>query len=95
MGQVQPGQVLVVSGAAGSIGSIVCQVSIQLLNDFIVLTIHIYLDRLVKIIGAKVIGIAGSTEKCNWLIDELGIDAAYNYKDVGWQAKFEAEVGNL
>lgn len=27
-----------------------------------------------------VVGIAGSEEKCNWLINDLGFDAAVNYK---------------
>ncbi|MDG1462298.1 MAG: NADP-dependent oxidoreductase [Gammaproteobacteria bacterium] len=31
--------------------------------------------------AAKVIGIAGSDEKCAWLIKELGFDAAINYKN--------------
>ena len=35
--------------------------------------------------GARVIGIAGGPEKCRWLTDELGFDAAIDYKseDVG------------
>ena len=31
--------------------------------------------------GAKVIGIAGSKEKCDWLTQEAGFDHAINYKD--------------
>ncbi len=30
--------------------------------------------------AAKVVGIAGSPEKCAWIVDELGFDAAINYK---------------
>lgn len=48
-----------------------------------------------KILGAKVIGIAGAEDKCKWLVEELGIDAAYNYKDKDWKAKFRKEVGYL
>ncbi len=33
-----------------------------------------------KIKGCRVVGIAGSDEKCNWLTQELGFDAAVNYK---------------
>lgn len=33
-----------------------------------------------KIKGCRVVGIAGSDEKCRWLTDELGFDAAINYK---------------
>ena len=30
--------------------------------------------------GCRVIGIAGSDEKCTWLVDELGIDGAINHR---------------
>jgi NADPH-dependent curcumin reductase len=30
--------------------------------------------------AAIVVGLAGSTEKCSWLVDELGFDAAVNYR---------------
>lgn len=33
-----------------------------------------------KNLGLTVIGIAGSDAKCDWLIKELGFDAAINYK---------------
>jgi NADPH-dependent curcumin reductase len=37
--------------------------------------------QLAKIKGAeKVVGIAGTEEKCRWLTDDLGFDAAVNYK---------------
>jgi len=75
VGQVKAGQTLVVSGAAGATGSMVCQIG--------------------KILGAKVIGIAGNADKCKWLVEELGIDKAYNYKEKDWQTKFKKEVGYL
>merc|ERR1711892_322537 len=53
------GETLVVSGAAGAVGSLVGQLG--------------------KIHGCKVIGFAGTDEKCNWL-KEIGFDHAYNYK---------------
>jgi NADPH-dependent curcumin reductase CurA len=61
----QPGETLVVSAAAGAVGSIVGQIG--------------------KIRGCRVIGIAGGAEKCRWITEELGFDAAINYKseDVG------------
>ena len=31
-------------------------------------------------LGARVIGIAGGAEKCSWLIDELGVDLALDYR---------------
>jgi NADPH-dependent curcumin reductase CurA len=60
VGQPKPGETLVVSGAAGAVGSLVGQIG--------------------KIKGCRVVGIAGSDEKCRWLTEELGFDAAVNYK---------------
>lgn len=54
------GETIVVSGAAGSVGSLVGQ--------------------LAKADGLRVVGVAGSEEKCTWLTDELGFDGAINYK---------------
>lgn len=31
--------------------------------------------------AAPVVGVAGSAEKCAWLVDELGFDAAVNYRE--------------
>ncbi len=36
--------------------------------------------QIAKIKGCSVIGMAGSAEKCAWLTDDLGFDAAINYK---------------
>jgi len=61
VGSLQPGDTVVVSGAAGATGSSVGQIA--------------------KASGAGVvIGIAGSDEKCALLVDELGFDAAINYR---------------
>jgi NADPH-dependent curcumin reductase len=59
------GETLVVTAAAGSVGSLVCQIG--------------------KKLGLKVVGIAGGREKCDWLLQECGVDAAIDYKaeDVG------------
>lgn len=54
------GETIVVSGAAGSVGSLVGQ--------------------LAKADGLHVIGVAGDDEKCDWIVNELGFDAAINYK---------------
>jgi NADPH-dependent curcumin reductase len=59
IGKPKAGETLVVSGAAGAVGSLVGQIG--------------------KIAGCRVIGIAGSDEKCAWLT-ELGFDATINYK---------------
>jgi NADPH-dependent curcumin reductase len=37
-------------------------------------------SQLAKILGLRVIGIAGSAAKCDWLMNEAGIDAAINYR---------------
>ena len=60
IGKPKPGEKLFVSGAAGSVGSIVGQIG--------------------KAEGLRVIGTAGSDDKCRWLEDELGFDKAINYK---------------
>lgn len=39
--------------------------------------------QIAKIKGCRVIGSAGSDEKCQWLLDEAGVDAAVNYKTCG------------
>ena len=43
-----------------------------------------------KIQGCRVVGIAGSDEKCNWLTKDLGFDAAVNYKQSDWKEKLAA-----
>ncbi|CAJ2509334.1 Uu.00g143600.m01.CDS01 [Anthostomella pinea] len=42
-----------------------------------------------KIKGCKVIGIAGSDDKCAWLKEELGFDAALNYKSTSFREDFK------
>ncbi|PKK76900.1 NADP-dependent leukotriene B4 12-hydroxydehydrogenase [Rhizophagus irregularis] len=43
--------------------------------------------QIAKIKGARVIGIAGSEEKCNWLVNDLGFDIALNYRDPEFASK--------
>ena len=65
IGRPKPGETVVVSAAAGAVGSMVGQIA--------------------KIQGCRVVGIAGSDEKCRWLTGTAGFDAAINYRneDVG------------
>ncbi len=48
-----------------------------------------------KIAGCRVVGVAGGPAKCAWLVDELGFDAAIDYKagDVRDQVKAAAPDG--
>lgn len=47
-----------------------------------------------KIHGCRVVGIAGSDEKCKWIKEDLGFDAAINYKHAGWKEQLEAATPN-
>ncbi|MTD44621.1 zinc-binding dehydrogenase [Conexibacter sp. W3-3-2] len=58
------GETVVVSAAAGAVGSIAGQ--------------------LAKARGARVVGLAGSPEKCRHVVEDLGFDACVNYKDLDW-----------
>jgi NADPH-dependent curcumin reductase CurA len=51
--------------------------------------------QIAKIAGARVIGTAGSDEKCRWLKEELGLDVALNYKDPDFKEKFKAATPNF
>ncbi|ATW51346.1 NADP-dependent oxidoreductase [Streptomyces xantholiticus] len=60
VGALKEGETVVVSGAAGAVGTMVGQIA--------------------KVKGCRVIGIAGGPEKCALLTDELGFDAAIDYR---------------
>lgn len=47
-----------------------------------------------KIQGCRVVGIAGSDDKCAWLTKDLGFDAAVNYKQPDWKGKLAAATPN-
>ena len=44
--------------------------------------------QIAKLKGARVVGTAGSAEKCQWLKNELGFDEALNYKAADFREKF-------
>ena len=50
--------------------------------------------QIAKIKGCRVVGIAGGAQKCRWLTDELGFDAAVDYKAAGWQARLREACPN-
>ncbi|QIB49886.1 MULTISPECIES: NADP-dependent oxidoreductase [Pseudomonas] len=72
IGKPKPGETLLVSIAAGAVGSLAGQIG--------------------KIKGCHTVGIAGSDEKCRWIVEELGFDAAINYKTCGDMQKAIAEA---
>lgn len=69
IGKPEPGDTLLVSGAAGAVGSVTGQLG--------------------KIMGCRTIGIAGGQAKCDWLIDEVGYDAAIDYKNDSVKARLK------
>ncbi|WP_327139755.1 NADP-dependent oxidoreductase [Nocardia sp. NBC_01327] len=60
VGKLRAGETVLVSAAAGAVGSVAGQIA--------------------KAKGATVIGIAGGPEKCRMLTEELGFDAAIDYR---------------
>ena len=74
-GKLKEGETVVVSGAAGAVGSTVVQIA--------------------KIKGCKVIGIVGSDEKVNFLVNELGIDAGINYNQYNTQEAIEKALNKV
>ncbi|WP_449301452.1 NADP-dependent oxidoreductase [Pontibacter toksunensis] len=60
IGQPKEGETVVVSGAAGAVGTVVGQIA--------------------KLKGCRVVGIAGSDDKINFLKNDLGFDEGINYK---------------
>ena len=72
IGQPVAGETLVVSAAAGAVGSLVGQVG--------------------KVFGCRVVGIAGTQRKCDFVRDELGFDDCVDYKAAGWEERLRAAV---
>jgi NADPH-dependent curcumin reductase CurA len=46
--------------------------------------------QIAKIHGCRVVGIAGTREKCDWLTQELGFDAAICRRDADWREQLKA-----
>jgi len=74
IGEPKEGDTIVVSGAAGGVGSIAGQIG--------------------KIVGCRVVGIAGTKEKCSWVVDELGFDACIDYRTENVAAALAAACPN-
>lgn len=74
VGKPKSGDIVLVSGAAGAVGSMVGQIA--------------------KIKGCEVIGIAGSQQKCDDLINNFGFDKAINYKSESFIRDFKKALPN-
>jgi NADPH-dependent curcumin reductase len=72
IGRPEPGQTVLVSGAAGSVGSIVGQIA--------------------RIKGCRAVGIVGGEQKCRWLVDDVGFDAAIDYKTADLRAELKTHA---
>lgn len=73
VGEPKPGETVVVSAAAGSVGHLVGQMA--------------------KLADCRAVGVAGSDLKCARLTDELGFDAAVNYRSDGFRDGFKQACG--
>lgn len=51
--------------------------------------------QIAKIKGCRVIAIAGGADKCKFLVEELGVDAALDYKSKTFKDEFKKTVGYL
>jgi NADPH-dependent curcumin reductase CurA len=75
VGRVKKGDTVVVSGAAGAVGSVAGQIA--------------------RLSGAdKVIGIAGGSHKTGFLVEELGFDAAIDYRHENVGARLDELAPN-
>jgi NADPH-dependent curcumin reductase CurA len=73
-GQPKPGETVVVSAAAGAVGSVVGQIA--------------------KIQNCRAVGIAGGAEKCRYVANDLGFDAAVDYKSEDVRASLRKHCPN-
>lgn len=74
VGKPRAGETLVVSGAAGAVGSMVGQIG--------------------RLLGCRVIGIAGGEEKCRVVVNEFGFDACLNYREPDLGARLDVAVSD-
>jgi NADPH-dependent curcumin reductase CurA len=74
IGRPKAGETVVVSAAAGAVGSIAGQIA--------------------KIKGCRVVGIAGSDEKCECVVNEHGFDVSINYKTADLKEALKAACPN-
>lgn len=87
---------IVVSGAAGAVGSMVVQIAKKMIGCRKVCFFFCFLSRCYTRdsdanVLAKVIGIAGTDEKCRW-VEKLGADVCLNYKSNSFKDKLTKET---
>jgi len=70
IGKPKEGETVVVSAAAGAVGSLAGQIA--------------------RIKGCRVVGTAGSDEKCTYVVNDLGFDVCINYKTADLKEAFKA-----
>lgn len=73
IGRVRPGDLVLVSAAAGAVGSTAGQIA--------------------RLAGCRVVGLAGSAEKCAIARHTFGFDACIDYKQPGWREELAATAG--
>ena len=69
IGRPEPGQTMVVSAAAGAVGSIAGQIA--------------------KARDVRVVGIAGGSEKCRHVVDDLGFDDCVDHRADDWRERLD------
>jgi NADPH-dependent curcumin reductase CurA len=74
IGQPKPGETVLVSVAAGAVGSVVGQIA--------------------KIKQCRVVGVAGSQAKCDYVVNRLGFDACVSYRDQEFSLRLQKECPN-
>jgi len=74
VGRMEEGDTVLVSGAAGAVGTVVGQIA--------------------KIKGGRAVGVAGGAEKCRMLVEELGFDAAVDYKSDDFPAELRHQTSD-
>lgn len=98
---IKAGETVVVTGAAGAVGTVVRAPFLPFLLPLIFTCTDIILGsflqacQIAKLKGCRVIAIAGGQEKCDFLVKELGVDAALDYKSPTFAKDFKSTVGYL
>jgi NADPH-dependent curcumin reductase CurA len=74
VGRPRPGETVLVSAAAGAVGSVAGQIA--------------------KLSGCRVVGTTRGADKCKWIVDEFGFDAAIDYSEGNLDRALKAACPN-